>query len=129
VPHEGFELKVEPLSAVTADGRTFEKRDAAFLPRGAFDLDFARAASQLTTPGQLSPVIQSAFGFHVIRLEERIPGVAVPKAELPRLLEPEVMTRRAGRARRELLDKLRQGAKIEVDRAHDELTTKPKLNP
>jgi peptidyl-prolyl cis-trans isomerase C len=129
VPHEGFELKVESLNPVTPDGRTFERRDSAFLPRGTFDGDFSRAANQLTRPGQVSPVIQSRFGLHVIRLDERVPGVAIAKSELAPLLHAEVLNRRAGRARRELLEKLRQGATIQVDRAHDELTAKTKSGP
>jgi peptidyl-prolyl cis-trans isomerase C len=129
VPHEGFELKAEALSPVTPDGRTFERRDSTFVPRGTFDADFARAANQLTSPGQISPVIQSRFGLHVIRLDERVPGVAIPKTELATLLQAEVLSRRAGRARRELLEKLRQGVAIQVDRAHDELTAKTKSGP
>lgn len=129
VPHEGFELRAEALNPVTADGRTFERRDGGFVPRGTFDVDFARAANQLTSAGQVSPVIQSRFGFHVIRLEEHLPGVSVPKTELATMLEPEVLSRRAGRARRELLEKLRQGTTIQIDRAHDELTAKTKSGP
>jgi len=129
VPHEGFELKVESLNPVTPDGRTFERRDSVFVPRGTFDVDFSRAANQLTSPGQVSPVIQSRFGLHVIRLDERIPGTAITKSELAPLLHAEVLNRRASRARRELLEKLRQGATIQVDRAHDELTAKTKSGP
>lgn len=126
VPHEGFEVRAEALSPVASDGRTFERRESAFQARGTFDLDFARAANQLTSPGQISPLIQTRFGLHVIRLEERVPGVAIPKTELATLLQAEVLSRRAGRARRELLEKIRQGAPIQVDRAHDELTAKTK---
>ena len=127
VPHEGFELKTEPLPFVTADGRTFERRDDAFVPRGPFDGDFARAASKLSTPGQQSPVTETRFGFHVIRLEERLAGSSLDKAQLPSLLGSDVLGRRAARARRELLERLRQGVAIEVDRAVDELTARPKL--
>lgn len=127
VPHEGFELKAEALRPVTADGRTFERRGASFVSRGTFDADFARAANQLSAPGQLSPVIQSRFGFHIIRLEERIAGASIPRADQAAQLQAEVMSRRAGRARRELVEKLRKGAEVRIDRAHDELTAKPKF--
>lgn len=129
VPLDGLELKVEPLPLVTSDGRTFEQREGGFVARGAFDPDFARAAAALITPGQLSPVTQTRFGFHVIRLEERVAGHVVPKAELAGLLGPEVLTRRAARARRELLDQLRKGRVIEVDRGVDELTARAKVAP
>jgi hypothetical protein len=129
VPLDGFELKVEPLPPVTSDGRTFEQREGTFLARGNFDPAFARVAGALTTPGQLSPVTQTRFGFHVIRLEERLAGHVVPKSELADLLGPDVLTRRAARARRELLEQLRKARVIEVDRGVDELTARPKVAP
>jgi peptidyl-prolyl cis-trans isomerase C len=127
VPLDGLELKVEPLPPVTSDGRTFEQREGKLIARGPFDPDFARAAAALTAPGQLSPVTRTRFGFHVIRLEERIAGHVVPKSELPQLLGPDALTQRAVRARRELLEQLRKGRIIEVDRGVDELTARPKV--
>jgi peptidyl-prolyl cis-trans isomerase C len=127
LPHEGFELKAEALSPVTADGRGFEKRETGFVGRGSFDKSFAAAANALTRPGEQSPVVESKFGFHVIRLEERIPGSIVPKDQLPALLAPDVMTQRADRARQALLDELRKGAAIEIDRAAEELLSRAKI--
>jgi peptidyl-prolyl cis-trans isomerase C len=129
VPLDGFELKVESLPLVTSDGRAFDRRDGGFVARGTFDADFARAAGALTTPGQLSPVTRSRFGFHVIRLEERLAGHVVPRSELAQQLGTEVLTRRAARARRELLERLRKARIIEVDRGVDELTARPKVTP
>jgi peptidyl-prolyl cis-trans isomerase C len=122
VPLEGLEMMVESLPLITSDGRSFEKREGNFVPRGPFDLDFARAANALAAPGQVSPVTRSKFGFHVIRLEERVPGRVVPKTELGRLLGPEVLTRRAARARSDLLERLRKAASVEVDRGANQLT-------
>ncbi len=129
VPLEGFELRAEALPLVTPDGRSLEHRDGVFIPRGPFDPAFSRAANALTTPGQQRAIVETSFGFHVIRLEERVAGRVVPKAELPALLGPEVLTRRAARARHDLLEKLKQGAAIEVSRAFDELTARTKAEP
>ena len=81
----------------------------------------------MTHPGEQSPVVESKFGFHVIRFEERIPGSVVPKDQLPALLASEVMTDRADRARKALLKKLRTGAPIEIDRAAEELLSRAKI--
>jgi hypothetical protein len=129
-PAEGFKIHSEALPFVTADGRTFQRRDAGFTARpGAFDLDFARAANALTRPGELSPLVKSGFGYHVIRLEELAPAAAVAKSELPALLGAEVLRRRADRARRELLEKLRHATPVQLERAVDELTAQVQAAP
>jgi hypothetical protein len=129
-PAEGFEIKAQELPFVTTDGRSFQRREAGFAPTPTrFDLDFARAANALEHPGQLSPVAKSSFGYHVILLEERAPKQVVPKERLPALLAPEVETRRAARARSELLERLHQAAPVQVDRAFDELTGSVKVAP
>lgn len=129
-PGEGFEVRAEALPFVTADGRVMERREVGFVAsRSGFDVDFARAANALTAPGQLSGVVKSAFGYHVIRLEERALGVVVPEAELPGLLGDEVLQRRAKRARSELLERLRAANSIQIERSADELTAQVKVAP
>jgi peptidyl-prolyl cis-trans isomerase C len=108
---------------VTADGRIFVRKDAGFkASQGGFDPDFARAANALQRPGELSPVVKSSFGYHVIRLEERAQGSVLAEPELKERLSADVLVRRAARARRELLDKLHQASPVEVERAMNELT-------
>ncbi|MES1186789.1 MAG: peptidyl-prolyl cis-trans isomerase [Myxococcales bacterium] len=125
VPPGGFQIRAEALPFVTADGRTFVRKDAGFKATpGNFDPDFARAANELSTPGELSPVVKSSFGYHVIRLEERVPSAVVGEAELRDRLAPDVLARRASRARGQLLDKLRQASPVEVERAVNELTAR-----
>jgi parvulin-like peptidyl-prolyl cis-trans isomerase-like protein len=129
-PSQGFEIRAETLPFVTADGRVLIRRDTGFVAdRGTFDVDFARAASAIAVPGELSGVVKSAFGYHVIRLDERALGMSVPESELPSLLGPEVLQRRAKRARRELLARLKAGAAVQVDRAADDLTARVKVAP
>jgi parvulin-like peptidyl-prolyl isomerase len=121
-PEDGFEVRAEQLPFVTSDGRIFQRADAGFKPRsGSFDTDFARGANALQRPGDLSGPVKSGFGYHIIRLDERAPSAIVPAAELVERLAPEVRARRAGRARRELLDKLRPAAAVQLERAVDDL--------
>jgi parvulin-like peptidyl-prolyl isomerase len=130
VATDGFDVRVEALPPVTADGRAFDRKDQAWVPYPTdFDPDFSRAASLLKEPGQLSPIVKSQFGYHVIRLVERIPGASMPKADLLTALAPEVRTRRAARARVELLEKLRVASAIQIDRAVDELTSRVQTSP
>lgn len=127
---DGFQIKAEKLPFIARDGRAFERRDSGFVAsRSSFDLDFAKAAAAVERAGQLAPVAKSSFGYHVILLEERLPAHSVPKAELSALLTPEVVARRAGKARQELLAQLRQATPIQPDRAVEELTASVKVTP
>jgi len=129
-PAQGFTIKAENLPFLTADGRTFQRRESGFVASPAtFDAGFARAALALERPGELSPVIKSRFGYHIIFLEERAPEQVVPKDQLPTLLAPEVEQRRAALARHELLERLHAAATVQLDRAFDELTANVKVAP
>ena len=129
-PAAGFEIRAEALPFVTADARVFAQTPKGL--RGSsqtFDPDYARAASALAEPGQLSPVTKSAFGYHVILLEERMPALTVAEPELSQRLAPEILVRRAARARTELLERLRKASGVQLERAFDELTAQVKPVP
>lgn len=129
VPKGGFDVRIEALPAVTADGRTFEQREQRFVALPSkFDLDFARGALALREPGEQA-LVKSGHGYHVVRLEQRFPEHVVPAAELPSLLRAEVTTRRAVRLRDELLTKLRGSAAITLERSADELTARVAVSP
>jgi peptidyl-prolyl cis-trans isomerase C len=127
VPANGFQIRAEDLPFLSADGRDFARQGSGFKAgRGGFNTDFARAANALQNPGDQSPPVKTSFGYHVIRLEERAPALSVPPAELSERLAADALVRRAGRARRELLDKLRQASPVQVERAANELTAQVK---
>jgi peptidyl-prolyl cis-trans isomerase SurA len=81
--------QAEELYARLLDGEDFSQlakqysTDALSAPNGGVLLppfgpnemipDFEKAAFALSQPGQLSPIIQSRFGFHIIRLIEKLP--------------------------------------------------------
>lgn len=45
--------------------------ELGFVNRGELDPEFEAAAFALKTPGEISPVIESSFGYHIIQLIER----------------------------------------------------------
>lgn len=66
VPHPDVEVVAQPLSPFADDGYETEGG-------GRMDADFARAAFAVGGPGVTSGVVESSFGWHVIRMVERIP--------------------------------------------------------
>lgn len=82
----GLEVRVEALPAVAADGR---------MRGGRLDERFVKALFALRKPGDQSGVTESPFGYHVIRLVERIPAYTMPLAERLPLFTPEVLSRRS----------------------------------
>ena len=52
--------------------------DLGEFPRGVMVKEFEEAAFALQNPGDVSEPVKTQFGWHVIKLEERIPESAVP---------------------------------------------------
>ncbi len=88
--------------------------DLGFFSRGKMAAAFENAAFALKQPGELSDVVRTEFGYHIIRLEERKPASrqpfeAVRDSLVKGLAEGESRTRR-----RQVIDKLNAG--LELDR-------------
>jgi parvulin-like peptidyl-prolyl isomerase len=66
-------------------------------------------------PGQLSPVIASPFGFHIFRLEEKLPAAEATLPEVRERLRGELEAARLAELRRNWLRELRASAQIRVN--------------
>src|SRR5262249_24000940 len=85
----GLDVTVEPLKPGTADGRGADPTQPT--PEiETYVLPFARAASRLSERGQISNVVTTEFGFHVLMLLERLPPHVVPLEERRRMLRKEI---------------------------------------
>ena len=130
VPKQGLELTAERLPPVTSDGRIWSPEERPPKPiNGSLDLDFTRAAVALVSPGDQSAVVKSAFGYHVIRLDERYPELRVPLEERRSLLAPELQSRRAKRDLDALMTRLRAQTAVATERAADALTALVPVEP
>jgi parvulin-like peptidyl-prolyl isomerase len=115
-------ITAEQLSPATADGRMWEPGARPGAQTLQLDLDYTRAAHALKHPGEQSPIVKSAFGYHVILLEEIVPEKRVPLEERRALLQDEIVKRRAKKLVEATLTRLRQATPVEVVRAADSLT-------
>jgi peptidyl-prolyl cis-trans isomerase C len=107
-PHPpDLDVRVEPIPAFTSDGTTTERE-------GAMDAQFAKGAWAIQAIGETSPIVESSFGWHVIRLVERIPEQRMPLEARRLAFTDEAYLMRARAATRARLDVRKAATKIEV---------------
>ncbi len=87
--------------------------DLGFFRRGQMVAPFESAAFALTL-GQISDVVESPFGFHVIKLIEKQAAVTAPLADVQENLREFLKQREAREAVQAFLQGLRTGAKVEI---------------
>jgi hypothetical protein len=119
VPALDFQVRVETLPPVTADGRAIDPDKAPPLgpPTQNFAVEFATAAQKLERVGQLSPVVRSPFGYHVLRLLRIVEPRVFSLAERRERLHAEVTQRRALAEQRRLLSEQRQQSAPQQERS------------
>ncbi len=129
VPADGLEVRVEDLDPVARDRRAMNPSapPPPGKPVGEYAATYVDAAFAIPSPGRVSPVVRTEFGYHVILLVEMIPEQRVPLEERRRTLEPEIMTRRATALYEETLARTRATDQVEVERSAVDLMLEVKV--
>jgi peptidyl-prolyl cis-trans isomerase C len=85
----------EKMAAEYSDdpGSKAKGGDLGFFPRGRMERPFDEAAFALAKPGDMSGLVETKFGLHILRLEDRRPASQRPFAEVKDELVRTVATR------------------------------------
>ena len=126
VDKNGLEIIVQTLKPVAADGRVVDVEHPT--DGEVYAVPFARAAARLGHPGQKSGIVVTEFGFHVMMLLERTPARTVPLAERKERVRGDIVTERAGRLQRELLQRIKSTVATSIERSADNLLVKIDVN-
>ena len=88
--------------------------DLGFLPRHRLTKPVAEVAFDQLEPGQLSGIIESPYGLHIVRKEAERPARTLDFDEARALIEQRMTAQRRNRDVREALERWKKSAEIEV---------------
>ena len=115
VPHDpDLQTRAESLPSFAADGSSLEGG-------GGMKEEFARGAATLTKAGETSGIVESSYGWHVIRLLEAVPERKMPYDARVAAFSEEAYLTRANTATRTRLAATAAGLQIEVSPSAESL--------
>jgi peptidyl-prolyl cis-trans isomerase C len=95
------------------DGSKQRGGDLGFFPKGQMVPAFEAAAFALA-PNQISDIVESPFGFHVIKVIEKRPAQSVPFAEVAPRIEQYLRQEQQQEKTKAFVDQLRAKGRVEV---------------
>jgi peptidyl-prolyl cis-trans isomerase C len=98
--------------------------DLGFFGQGRMVAEFERTAFALEKPGDLSAVVQTPFGYHIIKLLERKDGPAKPFDDVKDRIRVAMVNQRRQEVVTQRFDKVKADAKVEV---HEDVLEKAEL--
>jgi len=97
----------------SSDNTAAKGGDLGYFPRGRMVPQFEEAAFSLK-PGQISGIVESRFGYHLIRCEDKVAAGVVPFANVKKQILDKLSEDKKQKELNAEIDKLRAKAKVEV---------------
>ena len=91
--------------------------DLGFFGQGRMVAEFERTAYQLQNPGDISQIVQTPFGYHIIKLIEHKDGPNKPFEEVKERIRVALTNQRRQELVAKRFDKVKADAKISIDEA------------
>jgi peptidyl-prolyl cis-trans isomerase C len=107
---EDFAVLAKELSD---DGSKENGGDLGFFPRGRMVAAFEEAAFALQ-PGQMTEIVRTEFGYHIIKVEEHKAGRALPFDEAKEQVKEDLTREQTYERYQQYVAQLRNKAKVEV---------------
>jgi len=89
--------------------------DLGFFGRGRMVPEFEVAAFALETPGEISEVVKTPYGYHIIQLEERRNGDQKPFDQVKEQIRATLRNEAVQGKTKEYYDQLKQAANLQID--------------
>jgi peptidyl-prolyl cis-trans isomerase C len=89
--------------------------EVGFHPKGTLLPEYEAAAFKLTKVGQMSGIVKTQFGYHIIRLEGIKPPTYVPFAEVKDFIKQQLMQERQKEVLDKYIEELKKNAKITIN--------------
>lgn len=110
---ERFAEVAKASSADTASAR--KGGDLGFFGHGRMVPEFEAAAFALKTPGEISEVVKTPYGYHIIQLEERREGEPKPFEQVKEQIRATLRNEELQARTREYYEQLKQNANLTID--------------
>jgi len=91
--------------------------DLGFFGRGRMVPEFEAVAFTLKTPGEISEVVKTPYGYHVIQLEERRDGEQKPFEQVKEQIRATLRNEAMQAKTKEYYEQLKQKANLQIDEA------------
>lgn len=99
---------IDPNAAATGG-------EIGFHPKGSLVPEYEAAAFKLTKVGQLSGIVKTQFGYHIIRLEGTKPPSYVPVDEVKDFIKQKILQEKQSELLEKYIDNLKKSAKITIN--------------
>ena len=97
--------------------------EIGFLPKGSLVPEYEEAAFKLNKVGQISGIVKTQFGYHIIRLEGAKPPAYVPFDEVKDFIKQNILQEKQSGLLEKYIDELKKTSKITI---HEELLKEDK---